>query len=135
MYTRRVTLFILMDSDGKIVLQHRDGNAPTKKNMWAFFGGGIDKGETPEQTVRREAREELGIELKNLKFFNRYEFQESYGFIEKSVFVAELDNSVEELKKQQEEGDGLGLFSFEETKGLEMSENDMKILKDLFDST
>lgn len=134
MYARRVALYILMDKDKRIVLQHRDKNAPTRKNMWALFGGGIDEGETPEQAVRREAKEELGINLKNLRFFKKYEQSESYGLSEKFVFLADLENSVEELKKQQEEGDGLGLFSFDEIKKLGMHENDMVKIRDLFDS-
>ena len=38
-----------------------------KADMWIPPGGHIDKGETPEQTVRREWKEELGRELKNEK--------------------------------------------------------------------
>ena len=30
-------------------------------------GGGVDEGETPEQAVRREIREELGIALKDIR--------------------------------------------------------------------
>lgn len=121
-----------MDKEKRIILQHRDEGAPTRKSMWALFGGGIDDGETPEQAARREAKEELGVELNGLKFFRHYNQDEGYGMVEKFVFVADLENSVEELKKQQTEGDDLGLFSFEETKELNIHENDVKILMDLF---
>jgi 8-oxo-dGTP diphosphatase len=132
MYVRRVALFVLRDKEGRVVLQHRDENAPTKPNQWALFGGEIEKEETPEEAVRREAEEELHIKLKGLRFFKRYEFKETYGARERFVFVAGLDKSIEELKKQQMEGDDMGLFSFKDIGELNISENDMRILKGLF---
>lgn len=132
MYARRVALFVLRDRNGRVLLQHRSKTAGRLPDYWAFFGGGIDKGETPEEAVKREAKEELGIELEDLKFFKRYEFQEAEGLQEKFVFIAPLNYSPEELKKQQEEGQNLGLFSFEELKNLKITNNDMVVLKDLF---
>ena len=100
-----------------------------------FFGGGIEEGETPEQAVVREAREELGIELKDFTFFKRYEAQEEPGLFEKFVYVAPLAYSIEFLRKNQEEveeGQDLGLFSFDELKSLKISDNDRIVLEDLF---
>lgn len=34
---------------------------------WSFFGGAIEKGETPEDAVKRETLEELNYKLKNPK--------------------------------------------------------------------
>lgn len=131
MYARRVAIFTSMDKNGKILLQHRGEDTPTKKNMWAFFGGEIEDRETPEEAVRREAEEEICIKLKNLKLFKRYEFQEPYGSAEKFMFIAETNASLEELKEQQTEGQDLGFFSFKELEKLEISDNDMKIIKDV----
>lgn len=39
-----------------------------KLNKWLPFGGHIDKNETPDDTLRREAREELGIEIEFLQY-------------------------------------------------------------------
>lgn len=45
-------------------------------NHFAFWGGGCEEGETPEQGLVREAKEELGIDLdsKQAELFNHYEF-------------------------------------------------------------
>lgn len=132
MYVRRVALFVLKDEDGRVLLQHRDKTAPRLPDYWAFFGGEIEENETPEDAVIREAKEELGIEFKNLEFFKRYEFQQEDGLHEKFVFIASLSVSFKELRRQQEEGQNLGLFSFEELKNLKISDYDRVILRDLF---
>lgn len=59
-----VTL-ILYNNDRELLLQLRDEHAQKNPNQWAFFGGAIEKGELPEQAIRREAKEELGYVLQN----------------------------------------------------------------------
>ena len=54
---------LLVDPSGRILLQHRDANAPTSPNTWATPGGHIELGETPEQAVRRELFEETGLQI------------------------------------------------------------------------
>jgi len=51
----------LIDTDGRILMSQR----PIGKEFagkWEFPGGKMEKNETPEQTVVRELREELGVE-------------------------------------------------------------------------
>ncbi|MBD3304583.1 NUDIX domain-containing protein [Candidatus Woesearchaeota archaeon] len=100
MYARRVALFVLRDAEDKVLLQHRSESAKLLPDYWAFFGGGIEEGETPEQAVVREAGEELGIELKDFKFFKSYEAQEKPGLFEKFVYTAPLGYSIDFLRKQ-----------------------------------
>ncbi len=49
---------ILTNDKGEILLQKRKDNG-----RWGIIGGGMEIGESFEETVRREAREEAGIEL------------------------------------------------------------------------
>lgn len=132
MYTSRACGIIFRDDKGRVILQHRDKDAPTRPGYWSFFGGQMEEGETPEQTVRRELKEELGIELADLKFFKRYEHQGEDGVREVFIFIAPLTIPIERLKKQQREGQGLGIFTFEQLKDLKISDNSRAILKDLF---
>ncbi len=41
---------------------------------WSFFGGSMEPGETPEQTMLREIREELNHSIKKYSFFKKYTF-------------------------------------------------------------
>lgn len=52
----------LIDESGSILLQQR---APGRAmaGLWEFPGGKVEAGETPEHALRRELREELGIEI------------------------------------------------------------------------
>lgn len=57
-----VAAVALVDSDGKVLLQQRPKNK-SMAGLWEFPGGKVEFGETPEQTVVREANEELGIDV------------------------------------------------------------------------
>lgn len=51
--------------DGRVLMirrQVREG-----KLLWAFPGGGIEAGETPEQAAVRETAEEVGLEVKAVR--------------------------------------------------------------------
>lgn len=58
-YVAAVALF---DADGRVLLAQRPEDK-SMAGMWEFPGGKVEAGETPEDAVRREIREELGIDL------------------------------------------------------------------------
>ncbi len=52
----------VIDSDGRIFLQHRPAWKDIQPDKWdTAVGGHVDYGETTDEALRREAREELGI--------------------------------------------------------------------------
>jgi 8-oxo-dGTP diphosphatase len=53
----------LVDADGRVLIAQRPEGKPMA-GLWEFPGGKVEAGETPEETLVRELREELGIETK-----------------------------------------------------------------------
>ncbi len=53
----------LIDSDGRVLIAQRPPGKPMA-GLWEFPGGKIEPGERPEQSLIRELKEELGIDVK-----------------------------------------------------------------------
>lgn len=50
----------LIDTDNRVLVTSRP-DSKSMAGMWEFPGGKIESGETPEQALKRELEEELGI--------------------------------------------------------------------------
>ena len=62
----RVGVAVLVVKDGRILVGLRKGSHGA--NTWGSPGGHLEFGESPEDTARREAMEETGVTLKNVRF-------------------------------------------------------------------
>ncbi len=125
---RNVALIVLYDNEKKILLQHRDDGIERLPGHWAFFGGGIKDGETPEDAVKREAFEELNYNIKNTKLFVTKKFTSGIHH----VFV---ENCINKSPLKLQEGQGMGWYTISETNKLKMADHDREILdsiKDIF---
>lgn len=49
--------------DGQVLLGHRHPRRQDYPDCWNIIGGHIELGETPADAVRRECREELGVDI------------------------------------------------------------------------
>ena len=58
----RVTAAIL-EKDGKILIAKRKTGDKLFAGLWEFPGGKVEEGETPEECMARELKEELDIEV------------------------------------------------------------------------
>jgi len=94
----KVALIILYDHEKNFLLQHRTRDAAVLPDYWAFFGGGIKEGETPEDGVRREAYEELNYKLKAPRFFIEQDFRIDAVEGHMYVFIEAFDGNKSVLK-------------------------------------
>lgn len=135
----REVAVIIVNKEGKMLLEKR---APTKKqspNKWAFCAGHIEAGDIPENAIVREMKEEIGVDVsidklefikpavRNIKFndnlYNRA-FQYTYFWItdkKESEFTVQLEEltevryfDIEEVKNRVINKDKNFAFSDEE---------------------
>jgi len=62
----QITHALLVLKDGRFVFQRRTKDAKVNPGMLGFFGGHIEKGETPVEALKRELREETSLNVKKL---------------------------------------------------------------------
>jgi 8-oxo-dGTP pyrophosphatase MutT (NUDIX family) len=111
---------IIVLEDGRYVLQRRDDcEGIWYPGHWGCFGGAIDEGESAEQALRRELREELSFTVREAQPFASFNFdlkgmchdsyQRIYYTLEMSV--AEYNDST------LGEGSAIGIFNATEMLG------------------
>jgi 8-oxo-dGTP diphosphatase len=90
---------LLFDRHDRLLIYLRDEKADIPfPNYWDFFGGHLEVGETPEQALVREVKEELGIELVSYEFFGSYECLEGDVYPNKKyIYRARIDRTIDEL--------------------------------------
>jgi 8-oxo-dGTP diphosphatase len=131
MRKRNVALIVFYDSSRRILLQDRRGISKVGEE-WGFFGGEIKEGETPEEAVVRETKEELDFDLKEFKYAGDYSYEIDDLFVYCKVFVAPLRDNLSKFK--QLEGKWMRFFSLDEAEKLRMvSDADTEMVKRLKD--
>lgn len=62
MDTRRIGVRAIIYRDGKLLAVRHKNKDGSPKDFWAIPGGGLDPGESLEGGLRREVKEELGVD-------------------------------------------------------------------------
>jgi 8-oxo-dGTP diphosphatase len=81
---------IIVNSKILLVQQRKPGAYA----LWSFPGGHVEAGETPEQAVYREVREELGLALVDAKPFNIYQLATPTGELELNAFTGSIEGNI-----------------------------------------
>lgn len=106
---------VILDEEGKVLLIHRN---TTKRTQWETPGGKVEDDEDPEETAKREIKEEIGVEVKIIKKLGQKDFTENDFTMEYTWFLAEIISGIPDYM-EKETYDNLKYFSWEELKDRE----------------
>jgi len=107
---------VIVDNDNKILLLKRAADPKIwSSSKWALVGGTIEKGETPEQTVKREIKEETGLDIS--KFTKSFSIHKNPDSIE-HIFACRYDGEPTDIKLN-EENTNYGWYDVDEMKFLD----------------
>lgn len=127
MKKRKVSIIIFYTDDKKILLQDRTW----KKNAlahWWYFWWWIEDGETKEEALVREVKEELTYDLKDYKYI--WNYKNIVLTIETEVELFVFTSRLIDINEfEQKEWKWMWLFTIDEAKKLDMTkELDYEVL-------
>lgn len=114
----------IVNSKNEILIQKRSPQKRKEPNVWAMTGGSVIKGENSLQTIKREVKEELGINLdmQNIKLVKKYKT----GTVWLDTYIVRQDIDLKDITMQKEEVCEVKWATFEEVEELFHSQQFMK---------
>lgn len=71
------------------------------KDGWEFPGGKVEKGETPENSIVREIKEELDTEIKVKEYFDTVEYDYPNFHLSMKCYICSVQSGKLELKEHE----------------------------------
>ena len=96
---KKIAAIIFENDKGEFLLYLRDNKPEIPfPDYWDLIGGHVEEGETPEDALVREVKEELDIDLKEYSFFKIYECLtgDAYENI-KYIYTGKINIPIEEI--------------------------------------
>ncbi|MCU0473243.1 MAG: NUDIX domain-containing protein [Bacteroidales bacterium] len=96
---KKIAEIIFENDNGEILLYLRDNKPGIPFPLhWDLFGGHLEEGETPEEALVREIKEELNYDLKDYKFFKKYVCTEGDAYPNiKYIYYGKFNLPVDEI--------------------------------------
>jgi len=130
MKRKNISVCIIQNPQGEFLLQKKTLDHPYThvRGKWTFFGGKVEEGEEPKETLEREFKEETNLEINKIKLYQTIEYTNPANeFIVLHVFEGVFDKKVSEISLT--EGAGFAFFDSKELENLNLYEPYKKILK------
>ena len=113
-------LGVIRRSDGKFLITKRVMTKAWAPGWWEVSGGGVQAGESSEEAVRREVKEETGLDVRNAEGGYVFTYKrvnpdegDNY-FVDVYRFVMDIDEK--DLHLQEAETDGYMFATLDEIK-------------------
>ncbi len=96
---KEIAAIILENDKGEFLLALRDNKSWIPfPNHWDLIGGHVEEGETPEEALIREVKEELDIDLKEYSFWKKYECLTGDAYENtKYIYTGKINIPIEEV--------------------------------------
>jgi 8-oxo-dGTP diphosphatase len=118
MPVRKAAMLLIVTGKGLLLHLRDDKPGIAHPGCWAGFGGAVEEGETTEEALRREVREETGLEISGAAFLTAETDHEGDGR-EVSLFYVTGDYRPEDIELH--EGAGVGVHSLADLPRLKLS--------------
>ena len=109
MEERNVAEAIPINSKGEVLLQKKTTDYRFGGGVWTVFGGEIKEGESPEEAVKRELKEETGCEIDKIRLLD----VKDYAILDKKgkryIFEVIFDKGISDISLN--EGAGFAFFN------------------------
>ena len=123
----------IFNNEGKLFVTKRGEKAKNERGKWEIPGGGVEFGETFEQAIKREIKEEVGVEIEVLKLLgicNHIIREEKQHWVSPTYIcrIVKGEPKILEPEKCTE----IGWFTIEEAEKLDLSivtKYDISLLK------
>jgi 8-oxo-dGTP diphosphatase len=96
---KKIAAIILENDKGEFLLALRDNKSWIPfPDHWDLIGGHVEDGETPEEALVREYKEELDLDLKEYSFFRKYECLTGDAYENtKYIYTGKINIPIEEV--------------------------------------
>jgi 8-oxo-dGTP pyrophosphatase MutT (NUDIX family) len=107
---------LILSGDELLLIRHTYG-----RSAWALSGGGIKKGETPEEAVKREVKEELGLDVTpeyigEFTHNTEYKIDTVYCFV---VTIEKVEPKIDHIEIKEAKWWNINILPKDHSKGLE----------------
>ena len=123
---------VIVNSEGKMFMSKRGMAARNEAGKWEFPGGALEFGEGLEETIKREIKEEFGMEIEivnQLEPFNHLISEEKQHWVA-LCFVAKIISGVPTIM-EPEKSAAIGWFSLEEVEKMDLAQTAKHRLKQI----
>ena len=106
--------FWILNEKNELLIQQRCADKKVYPGLWSTHGGGVDVGETSLDTVYREAKEELGIDVIESEIELALSYRRSDAFVD--VYIIRKNVELDKIIMQKEEVSDVKWITIDELK-------------------